>query len=135
VKIVLDTNILLVSISRYSQFHWIFEAIIEGKINLCISTEILFEYEEIIGKYLGIETAKFTIKTILNLPSTEFISQYFRWNLIQTDKDDNKFVDCAIASNAEYIVSNDKHFQILKSLKFPKLNVVSLQEFENIYSK
>ena len=49
--------------------------------------------------------------------------------LIEQDKDDNKFVDCAIASNAEYIVTNDKHFDILKAISWPQISVVALQEF------
>jgi predicted nucleic acid-binding protein len=48
---------------------------------------------------------------------------------ITNDPDDNKFVDCAIASNADYIVSQDSHFDILKFIDFPKVNVIRLEEF------
>ena len=44
-------------------------------------------------------------------------------NLIQLDSDDNKFVDCCITANAQYIVSNDRHFDILKHIEFPHVNV------------
>ena len=44
-------------------------------------------------------------------------------NLIQSDSDDNKFVDCCITANAQYIVSNDRHFDILKHIEFPHVNV------------
>ncbi|WP_170827360.1 PIN domain-containing protein [Arcticibacter eurypsychrophilus] len=46
------------------------------------------------------------------------------------DKDDNKFVDLIIAGNADYLVTNDKHFNELKNIDFPKLNIVSLDEFK-----
>jgi len=46
-----------------------------------------------------------------------------------SDKDDNKFVDCAVAGNADYLVSNDKHFNCLKEVEFPKLNVVTIDAF------
>jgi putative PIN family toxin of toxin-antitoxin system len=132
VKIVVDTNILLVSISRFSPYHWLFETIIEGKITLCISNEILFEYEEIISKKFNRDVANFVIETIMNLPNIDIISQYFRWQLIQQDPDDNKFVDCAITSGADYIITHDKHFHELNSVDFPKVNILSLKEFEQL---
>jgi len=41
---------------------------------------------------------------------------YYNFNLITEDEDDNKFVDCVIASNAIFLVSNDRHFQVLKKI-------------------
>jgi predicted nucleic acid-binding protein len=46
--------------------------------------------------------------------------------------DDNKFVDCAIAGNADYLVSNDKHFNCLKNIEFPKLNLLNIDEFMDL---
>lgn len=43
--------------------------------------------------------------------------------------DDNKFVDCAIVSNAEYIVTEDNHFNILKTTPFPPVEIKRLHEF------
>ena len=48
---------------------------------------------------------------------------------IQADPDDNKFVDCAFEANATYIVSNDKHFNALKEIDYPKIQVIKLIEF------
>ena len=39
------------------------------------------------------------------------------------------FVDCAIADQAEFLVSNDKHFAVLKDVDFPAVNIIRLQEF------
>ena len=49
-KVVIDTNCLLVVIPSKSPFHKIWEHFIEGKIVLCVSNEILLEYEEIISQ-------------------------------------------------------------------------------------
>jgi len=54
---------------------------------------------------------------------------YYRFNLIDKDKDDNKFVDCAIVANADYIVSEDAHLNVLKTIPFPHVNVIRLNEF------
>ena len=43
--------------------------------------------------------------------------------------DDNKFVDCAVAADAEFIVSNDKHFKVLEDIDWPKVTVLKIHEF------
>jgi predicted nucleic acid-binding protein len=58
-----------------------------------------------------------------------FVTPHFKFGLITADHDDDKFVDCAFAANATYIVSDDKHFDILKEISFPKLLVLKLKEF------
>jgi putative PIN family toxin of toxin-antitoxin system len=132
-RIVLDTNILIAVISRKSPFRWIFDCIINGKIILCVSNEILFEYEEILSEKTSREVAENVINFITVSPFTEKSEIFFKFGLIAEDEDDNKFVDCAIASNAICLVSNDKHFQVLKKIDFPKVTVLELQEFEEKY--
>jgi predicted nucleic acid-binding protein len=66
-------------------------------------------------------------------PFVEKTEIYFNFQLILDDADDNKFVDCAIAANAICLVSNDKHFQVLKTIDFPKVTILKLQEFEEKY--
>jgi predicted nucleic acid-binding protein len=61
--------------------------------------------------------------------NVELINPEFRWGLITADPDDNKFVDCAIAADAELIVTNDKHFDALKTVSWPKLTIIKLKEF------
>lgn len=132
-RIVLDTNILIAVISRKSPFRWIFDCIINGKIILCVSNEILFEYEEILSKKTSLEVAENVINFITINPFTEKLEIFFKFELITEDKDDNKFVDCAIAANAICLVSNDKHFQVLRTIDFPKVTVLELQNFEEKY--
>lgn len=54
---------------------------------------------------------------------------------IRKDPDDNKFVDCAFAANAAFIVSNDHHFDVLESIDFPKILVLRLQQFAALLKK
>jgi len=131
-RVVLDTNILLVSISSRSPYHLIFKSFVERKFELCITTDILDEYAEIISKHSGDKLANLALEVIDNAENTIFANRYFTFNLIFTDPDDNKFVDCAIASNADFIVTNDKHFDVLKELPYPHLNVISINEFIDI---
>ena len=130
-KIILDTNVLLVCISKKSSLHWIWQSLRAQKFTLCVTTDILVEYEEIIGQHMGIETAEFTLSTIDNLPNVELATRWYRF-LLLGDMDDNKFVDCAIAINANFIVTHDKDFNILKSIPFPIIPVIDTNEFKKL---
>jgi len=132
-KVVLDTNILIASIGRKSPFRWIFDCVIEGKIVLCVSNEILFEYQEILTRKTNAAVAENVVNFITVSPFTEKIDIYFNFALISADSSDNKFVDCAISANAACLVSNDRHFQGLKTLDFPKVTILNLPEFEEKY--
>ena len=71
----------------------------------------------------------FVFRTILDSDNVEFIDPQFKLGLITNDTDDNKFVDCAFAANATFIVSQDHHFDVLKAIDFPKIDVIKLQSF------
>ena len=131
-KVVLDTNIILSSISRRSPFHSIFEKYELGKYTLCLTTEILLEYEEKISENFNPMLAELVIGAMILKQNTQFQEVYIRWRLLSKDEDDNKFVDCAIATNADYLVTNDKGFRVLKNVPFPKLKVIRIEEFERL---
>lgn len=69
------------------------------------------------------------IKVILNNSNTLGINTFYNFNLIETDPAGNKFVDCAIAANAEFIVTEDRHYDVLKNILFPKVNIIALENF------
>jgi len=125
-RFVIDTNVLLVSVSGKSQYHWIFQSLINQEFDLAFTTEILSEYEEIISDKYSSSVARNVIRTLLLLPNAIQTVIYYNWNLIQHDKDDNKFVDCAIASNADAIVTHDRHFNVLENIPFPSVNVIDI---------
>lgn len=127
--IVLDTNTLLVSIALKSPFRPIFDSLLNGDFILAISNEILSEYIEIIEKKTTPGIAQNIASTLMNLDNVRKFDIYFKWELIEDDYDDNKFVDCAIAAGARIIVTNDKHFNILKKIGFPNVEIISAQDF------
>jgi putative PIN family toxin of toxin-antitoxin system len=134
VKVVLDTNILLVCISSNSRLHWIFKKLINQDYTLCVTTDILAEYAEIIEQHMGHLTSVSVLGVLENLPNIELITTYYKFQLLK-DEDDDKFVDCAIASNAKFIVSHDKDFRVLKNIKFPKVLVIDTNEFEKEFKE
>ena len=128
-RIVLDTNCLLQALPTRSPYHKIWTEVLSGRICLCVNSDILNEYEEILTKKTSFEIAHNVVETIARLHTTVFQEVYIHFGLIETDPDDNKFVDCAVAADAEYIVTNDTHFNILKNTEWPKLTVVSIKDF------
>ena len=97
-----------------------------------MSNEVLTEYEEMLIEKYSELTAELVLSILASAPNVIFSEPFYKWQLIENDPDDNKFVDLTIATNADYLVTNDKHFNILKSLDFPPIRVVSLMEFKEI---
>lgn len=131
-RIVLDTNALVASLSRRGQYYAVWCGLQEGKYTLCISNEILDEYIEIIGRLMTPSIAENVADLLLKSENVELIHPHFRLGIITADPDDNKFVDCAFAANATYIVSDDTHYEILNTIDFPMLFVIKLKQFLNI---
>ncbi len=128
-RIVLDTNCLLASISSRSENFRLWKDFQAGRFILCVSNEILEEYQEIISRKASPIVAENVINAIVESEFVEFIDPQFHLQLIEADHDDDKFVDCAFAANATFIVSDDKHFDVLKEIPFPRLLVLKLIEF------
>jgi len=129
-KIVLDTNCLLPSIFSNSPYNWLWEAFCNDQFTLSCTTEIIEEYEELLSNFYSPEISESVINTITNAVNVEQVIPYYKWNLILADADDNKFVDCALNAGANFIVTNDKHFNILKEIDFPKIEVIDIATFK-----
>ena len=134
-RVVLDTNCLLASIASRSEYFIVWRGLHEGKYTLCVSNEILAEYEEIIATKASPTVAKHVVDALVDSDYVEFVDPQFKLGLITQDPDDNKFVDCAFAANASFIVSQDRHFDVLSSFDFPKISVLKLQEFVSLLNQ
>ena len=127
--IVLDTNCLVQALPSKSPYHKIWTDVMAGEISLCVNTDILEEYEEILAQKTTPDIAHNVVEAIANLTTTLMQNTYVHFELLSTDLDDNKFVDCAIAADAEYIVTNDKHFNPLRDIPWPKVEIIRIAEF------
>jgi len=124
-KIVVDTNCLLRILPKNSMYRCLWDAFMRGEFDICYTTEILAEYEEVISYFYSPKAAEFVVGVLLKSQNTIQITPYFKWSLIVADPDDNKFVDCALNAGADYITTNDRHFNILKSFSFPQIKVIN----------
>ncbi len=133
--VVIDTNVLLVSISSRSKYHWLYQLIIDKKIQVAFTHDILSEYEEQIGLHWHPDVATNLTRSLTELSTAFLITIYYNLQLITAEIDDNKFVDCAFAANADFILTNDSHFNILKTIDFPSIPTLRLDEFHELLKK
>ncbi|MCH5175651.1 MAG: putative toxin-antitoxin system toxin component, PIN family [Prevotellaceae bacterium] len=127
--VVLDTNCLLQAISKRSPYRPIWNAFLQRDFCLCVSNEILEEYQEIIEEQTLPSIAENIVMLLVNAENVKFVNPQYRFGLIEKDVDDNKFVDCAIVCSADFIVSDDTHFDVLRDIPFPKVRVRKLDDF------
>jgi putative PIN family toxin of toxin-antitoxin system len=131
-RVVLDTNCLLVVLPKNSPYRSLWDAFRQGRFTLCYSTEILQEYEELLLRFYPPNVAFTTLEILHKSSNVIQTIPYYTWNLISVDPDDNKFIDCALNAGADCIVTNDKHFNVLKSLVFPPIKVMDMKAFKSM---
>lgn len=105
---------------------------LDEKYTPLISSLIIHEYTEIISIKYGAPAAGTLLDILNDSSNTEFITVYSNWNLIALDPDDNKHCDCYVAGGADYLVTQDKHLKALATVQFPKINMISIDEFPAI---
>ena len=132
----LDTNIFLQIFGRRQPFYPILRALLSGRLTLAVSTAILLEYEEVTAKLSGPERWQ-NISTLLEVlvqlhGNISFLEPQFRFGVISADPDDNKFCDCAIAAAADFVVTEDHHFDALRSAGYKPVPV-SPDEFIRLH--
>lgn len=130
----LDTNVVLNALFRRLPYQHILRNLMDGRYQLCLSSEILLEYEEKIVEIFSQNTAD-TLLDAFSISTNVFqVEPHFRFNFIK-DLDDNKFVDCAFSANCHFIVSDDRGFKVLKNMDFPKIEVLTLAEFSQVLAQ
>jgi len=131
-KVVLDTNCLLQILGARSKYAFLLDKFLQEEYVLCVSSDILLEYEEILKTKASPVAADLFMKVITRSRNVIRKDPYYRLEVIKQDNDDNKFTDCAFACDADVIVTNDGHFEDAANSPFPVFRVVSLDNFAKL---
>ncbi|MVM31036.1 putative toxin-antitoxin system toxin component, PIN family [Spirosoma sp. HMF4905] len=133
-KAVIDTNGLLNAISKRGSKKWLYNAFIAESFIWVFSNEILTEYDEVIGRKFSQDVANYVISSLLVSANHERFEPSYKYQLVTKDPDDNKFVDCAIGANVDYLVTDDRHILSLLTIPdlFPPVPIVTFTQFRNI---
>lgn len=115
--LVIDTNVVL-TMFKPTHSNWpLFEAWAADRFEWAVSNEVLLEYQEVMERlssaayaaqvFQAIQTIERVRKNFLRTPPA------FRFRQITNDPDDDQFADCAIAVEADFIITSDHHFDAL----------------------
>jgi len=131
-KIVLDTNVFISGIFFSGPPAKILQAWKDSKIQIALSEDILAEYQRV-AEELSYKFPAIDIQEIIELLA--IYGEVFETKNISvsvcTDPDDDKFIECAIASESILIVSGDKH--LLNITGYQNISVLKPREFMNNY--
>lgn len=87
-KIVIDTNCLLSCIGKKSPYRNVFDAFLENKFIICVSNEIVLEYEELFERFWGTDVTNNLLGLFESSDNFEQVIVNYNWELISKDKDD-----------------------------------------------
>ncbi len=93
-KIVLDTNVFLVSLVSHLKYYWVFEKLINSKYELSISNEILTEYLEVVSQRYGLTETETKLDFLLLFPNVRLVIPYYHWQLIKNDDEFKMVLFC-----------------------------------------
>ncbi|MBN1408935.1 MAG: putative toxin-antitoxin system toxin component, PIN family [Calditrichaceae bacterium] len=139
--VTVDTNVIFSALySSLGASHYIIKLIIDEKINLAISTQTYFEYYDVLTRKKSLEQLNLSvgeIEDILDLlallSQKHHIYYLLRPNL--PDESDNIFMECAFASNSEFLITgNIKDFK-KSELKGFNFKLVTPGEFYKLWGK
>lgn len=125
--IVIDTNVYISSlISPVGIPAKIMELVHAKKFTLLVSYSILNEYTSTalypaIQKRHGLSKKQIEEKIFRLAKVGRKITPENPLEVVQDDPDDNKFIECAVEGEADFIISGDKHLKNLKSYQGIKI--------------
>lgn len=132
-RVVIDTNIMFGGLVPASPYFRLMEGIYTQTLTLLASTPILLEYEEILRKVYSESVLRNFFDFLHISDNVLFVNPTYRFQLPFEDADDQKFVDCAVCGQADFLITNDRHFRRLRDVPFPRVTVITGKEFIRRY--
>jgi len=121
-KVMLDSNFLISAVVLGGKPREVLEAAIKGKIQLVLTKEIIEETKGVLeGKKFQFprEITDLIIRELGAL--AEIVKPEERLAVIEKDPEDNRVLECAQESQADYIVSGDVHLLGIKEFEGTKI--------------
>jgi len=133
IRVVIDTNIFVSSFfNPNGNPKRVIDLWKNRKITLCVTEEILEEYVEVLAR-LGFSNEP-ELEELLRLFKKKnniiYTASTPKFHLIKDDPSDDKFIECAVTAQAQYIISGDKH--LLNLEMFRNIIIISSLDFLNI---
>ncbi len=133
--VVLDTNVLISAIGWEGNPRKVLALCIEGELNLIQTQETLKELERVLQRprfnFISVEKTQELLGYLARISVK--VTPKKNAEVIKEDPEDNKFLDCAVAGKADYIVSGDRH--LLELNEYEGVKIVTALELLEVLSK
>lgn len=131
-RVVLDTNIFVSSIFwEKGNSHKIIGLVLDGRTRVFTSLSILQELEKVLRRDFEEPEGVIQRQLALIVSYAVVVRSSVKVQVVKEDPDDNKILECAMASKADYIVSGDKHLLALGS--FRGIKIISARQFMDLF--
>ena len=112
IRVVFDTNILFSAVfKRVGVPAQVLDLVTAGILTPCVSDAIMDEYTEVLARPILQPHAARAAEVLRLLARFAVQVSPARTITLCSDPDDNRFLECALAANAEYLVTgNIRHF-------------------------
>jgi putative PIN family toxin of toxin-antitoxin system len=130
-KIVLDANIFVSAFFWGGNPRFVLERVITGMDELYITKEILDEIESVMKRpkfHVDKEEVSYFIKSIEDVGN--IIVPKGQINNGSRDKSDNKYIECGVTADADYVISGDVH--LLELVEYDNLKIITANNYLRI---
>ena len=130
-KVVLDTNIFISGIFWKGSSNKVITKWKERKFTLVTSLEAISEIVKVLKDFkIRLSDDMIQEWTDLIVKNSIIVESKEKIDIVKDDPDDNKFLEAAVAGNADYIISQDNH--LLKLKEFRRIKIITPEEFNKI---
>ena len=126
-KAVFDTNIFVSALAiPGGQAERAVDLIINGRVNLCISKEIIHEVLGVLAHKFSRNSEELSRTAVFLSDLAELVAPRHHLAVLD-DEPDNRILECAVAGHADVIVTGDRAMLDLK--RYEEIRIVSLRQF------
>ena len=131
-KVVLDSNIFISGIIFGGNPRKIIELVIEGKIQLFISPDILREIKEVLERDKFGFDAAITQQVVHEIELiSHLVKPAITHSVVERDHDDNIIIDCAVEAGVDYVVTGDT--DLLSMEGYGEIRIANPADFLELY--
>ena len=128
--VVLDTNILILSIFWEGRAYDVVKTALDGKIKVFISMDTINELKRVLTRDFSLKAQEIDDIVHAVLSFSSLIEPQEKIEIVEDDPEDNRIIECGTACSARFIVTQDKH--LLKLGEFRDMRIINPSEFMSI---
>ena len=132
-KAVFDTNVLIAAFLTEGVCSKLLVRARKGECDLILSHDIIREFEKVLIKKFGLSRQEiYDVRAVLSEATKEIIHKVNPIDPVCRDKDDNKILACALAADADLLVTGDEDLLVMK--KYGRTRIISPRECEALFT-